>query len=73
MSLHSTRPASELAPEIAKAPRPRRVEAARAAAQDWLEAMPDLMRNQNVKFWTLQLGGFLGWGMASLATVCSGA
>ena len=73
MSLHSTRPASELAPEIAKAPRPRRGEAARAAAQDWLEAMPDLMRNQNVKFWTLQLGGFLGWGMASLATVCSGA
>lgn len=68
MSLHSTRPASELAPEIAKAPRPRRGEAARAAAQDWLEAMPDLMRNQNVQFWTLQLGGFLGWGMASLAT-----
>ena len=30
--------------------------------------MPDLMRNQNVQFWTLQLGDFLGWGMASLAT-----
>jgi len=30
--------------------------------------MPDLLRNQNVQFWTLQFAGFLGWGMTSLAT-----
>lgn len=48
--------------------RTRRRDAARAAARSWLEAMPDLLRDRNMQFWALQLAGFMGWGLTSLAT-----
>lgn len=62
-------PGTPLAPVADTAQRPlRRRDVARARARSWLETMPDLLRNQNTQFWALQLAGFLGWGLTSLAT-----
>ena len=60
--------APEHSPPFAPSPQRRRRDAAREAARDWVEAMPDLLRDRNMQFWALQFAGFLGWGLTSLAT-----
>ncbi|MEE4299420.1 MAG: histidine kinase [Pseudomonadales bacterium] len=66
MTTTQSTPGTALPPDAEA--RPRRRDAARAAARSWLETMPDLLRNQNTQFWALQLAGFMGWGLTSLAT-----
>jgi hypothetical protein len=66
--MSTIRPTSHGDPAVRADVRAGRRASARAAARSWMQAMPDLLRDRNTQFWALQLAGFLGWGLTSLAT-----